>query len=811
MKKTHERPVAGFEAVLIGFLLILAPFNIHAQSIAEWQTTMGMFRCELREDLVPITANNFIDLANADFYDGVIFHRVIDDFVIQDGDPTGTGSGGPGYTIDDEFHPDLRHDDAGILSMANAGPNTGGSQYFITLTPQPHLDDQHAVFGEVVNGIDVVQAIGDVPTDNSDRPIVDVVIDSITILGIVYPHLELDQIVIGDDPANSDGDGSVNPLESGQLTLHLSNWVGWQDAEDIVATLECDDQRVSIVNGELDLGTLAGGDSTSIVSDPFRFDILANEAFSAILHIQITANPLADIPYLLDRDVDLLVSLNQAGWPLTMSVSASPLIADIDGNGSNEVVFGDFQGEVHAITENGVTELPGFPADIGGSIRNSVAVADVNGDEVLDIIVTKRDGHEIVAIDGNGDDLFGFESDEYLLANPIVVDVDGNGAMEVIAVSMTTGRVFVLNSDGSNFGTFPIPIGHEVRSSPAVGDLDGDGHLEIVVVSNAEGGAVHAISTATAVELSGWPYISGSRSVKGPIIADIDADGHPNVLVGFDSGRVAAIANDGSETFVKEVGSAIKTSIVTGNLDQDGKTEMVFISDDGFLHVLNEQGDDFDGFPVDIGAGTESTPVLADLNGNGTVDVIFGDEDGYLQLIDIDGSSFPIFPLDLHRNLRYGAALGDLDQDSDIEIVISDGAFLHVIDCKEDGEIVWPCLKGNAARTGNTRDIPTHIDDPRIEIVKPVHTVLGGTYPNPSGRETTVRFSITTRDIVRLAIHDLGGREVRTLINGPLAAGEYTLVWDGADNLGRGVASGTYLCRMATGGFSSARRVLIVR
>jgi cyclophilin family peptidyl-prolyl cis-trans isomerase len=138
---------------------------------AKFETTMGDFRVELFEDRAPLTTKNFIDLVEREFYDGVIFHRVIAGFMIQGGDPTGTGTGGPGHKIRDEFHPELRHEAAGVLSMANAGPNTGGSQFFITLAATPWLDDRHAVFGQVVEGMDVVEAIGATPTGRNDRPL----------------------------------------------------------------------------------------------------------------------------------------------------------------------------------------------------------------------------------------------------------------------------------------------------------------------------------------------------------------------------------------------------------------------------------------------------------------------------------------------------------------------------------------------------------------------------------------------------------------------------------------------------------------
>lgn len=150
-------------------------------SVAVFETSQGTFKVELFEDKAPKTAKNFIDLVNKGFYNGIIFHRVIDGFMIQGGDPSGNGTGGPGYTIPDEFHASLKHDSAGILSMANRGPNTGGSQFFITLAPTSWLDNKHAIFGKVTEGLDVVKAIGKTKTGPGDKPVTDVVIKKITI------------------------------------------------------------------------------------------------------------------------------------------------------------------------------------------------------------------------------------------------------------------------------------------------------------------------------------------------------------------------------------------------------------------------------------------------------------------------------------------------------------------------------------------------------------------------------------------------------------------------------------------------------
>lgn len=151
-------------------------------------TTMGSFVAELDVERAPVTAGNFLDLGTRGFYDGTLFHRVVRDFVIQGGDPlskdddpSNDGTGDPGYEIPDELHPDLRHDAIGVLSMANSGPGTGGSQFFVTLAQTPHLDDRHSVFGRVVEGLDVVRAIGQVPVDASDAPIDPVRVESIEI------------------------------------------------------------------------------------------------------------------------------------------------------------------------------------------------------------------------------------------------------------------------------------------------------------------------------------------------------------------------------------------------------------------------------------------------------------------------------------------------------------------------------------------------------------------------------------------------------------------------------------------------------
>lgn len=204
-----------------------------AQTISQWYTSMGTFQIVLHTDSIPITTGNFITLVQSNYYDGTIFHRVIDNFMNQGGDPTGTGTGGPGYTIQDEFHPDFLHDTAGILSMANTGqPNTGGSQFFITTVPTPWLDNAHSVFGKVIQGYSVVNDINEVATNAQDRPLTDVVIDSIRILptpppvGLSEKKLTQATLKAYPNPSNESVTLEMNLANAGEVSLSIFNGNG---------------------------------------------------------------------------------------------------------------------------------------------------------------------------------------------------------------------------------------------------------------------------------------------------------------------------------------------------------------------------------------------------------------------------------------------------------------------------------------------------------------------------------------------------------------------------------------------------------
>lgn len=241
-RKEGVKMLSKFKILVVSVLLLSS--LAMSQTIVQWYTSMGNFKAQLREDLVPITANNFIDLTNAKFYDNLIFHRVIQSFMIQDGDPLGDGTGGPGYSIPDEFHPDLNHNAPGVLSMANAGPDTGGSQYFITVESYPHLNDHYSVFGKIIEGLDIVYNISYVKTLD-DRPIFPVTIDSIRVVFTPADRVYVQNLI-------EDKEFVFNE----ELDIDVSNTFADVDSSTVIVTLESNSDP-AVLTATLNGGTLS--------------------------------------------------------------------------------------------------------------------------------------------------------------------------------------------------------------------------------------------------------------------------------------------------------------------------------------------------------------------------------------------------------------------------------------------------------------------------------------------------------------------------------------------------------------------------
>ncbi len=215
---------------------LLTSLSLQAQTLVTFFTSEGNFEVEIYDDVAPITGDNFLDLVGDKYYDGLLFHRVIDGFMIQSGDPTATGNGGPGYTIVDEFSPNLSNLKK-TISMANKGPNTGGSQFFINLDNNTFLDhdkspltSKHPVFGIVTENFNIVQNIGNFETDDFERPITDVVLDSIrvgslTILSLPEANGFVEMGIVP-NPTNTNSNLIIKSESSEPVTIQITDVLG---------------------------------------------------------------------------------------------------------------------------------------------------------------------------------------------------------------------------------------------------------------------------------------------------------------------------------------------------------------------------------------------------------------------------------------------------------------------------------------------------------------------------------------------------------------------------------------------------------
>ncbi len=263
---------------------------------ALWETSMGNIRVMLHNEIVPITAQNFINLAERGFYNNLVFHRVIENFMIQGGCPLGNGTGSPGYEFDDEFSPLLTHSFPGVLSMANAGPNTNGSQYFITTVPTSWLDNKHAVFGRVVDGMDVVFDISKVPTNSDAHPLNEVVISSITIsdytptLNITSPTEN--QIFVQDDTIKLEWESQG--IADLKIEFSADNGNSWTLLEDSLVAYSSEFQWIApgLSSAEcLFKLTDLQHSETFVVTNPFEIKTKPVEVVKIEFFENVEANP----------------------------------------------------------------------------------------------------------------------------------------------------------------------------------------------------------------------------------------------------------------------------------------------------------------------------------------------------------------------------------------------------------------------------------------------------------------------------------------------------------------------------------------
>jgi hypothetical protein len=346
----------------------------------------------------------------------------------------------------------------------------------------------------------------------------------------------------------------------------------------------------------------------------------------------------------------------------------------------------------------------------------------------------------------------------------------------------------------------------------ALADVDSDGRLDVVV--GASDGSVSVISVETGEVLPGFPFETGGSIWSAPVVADLDGDGGLEVIVGCDARKLYAIHSDGEVMYTFRSVHAIKGSPAVADLDENGSLDVIITSQDGRVTAVNQWGYCVSGWPYDTGRTLMSSPIVLDIDGDEHLEVVLlanGPE-----LIHLDRLGFLLLSLSLEgTGLPMSTPVaGDLDNDGDLEIAVGGPKGVHVWNYPTASTVAqpWPMHRGNTRRTGYIGDVTTAApedDDPQPAV--PGRYALHQNYPNPFNPETAIRYSLAQAGPARLAVYNVLGQEVVTLVDAHQAAGAHEIVWSGVDSGGRAVSSGLYFYRLQAGEFSETRKMVLLR
>lgn len=626
------------------------------------------------------------------------------------------------------------------------------------------------------------------------------------------PYIVIDDMSL--EELSGDNDGVPNPGETIRLKLQLNNYLdpftglSWANATNLVAKIRCLYPGVTIIDSVASYGSLFAGSSMWNNSQPFKFRTVSNLPSEPIpFELVVTSNQQDDYPYNKVIPFTVELSLAQQGWPhyLGGASQSSPILADINSDGQQEIIFADHLGNVKVLKADGVTSLPGFPLNLGANVVGSLAMANLTGDNHREFVASLSNNN-VVAFNRNGQILWSVPSGGTLRSGPVIATLGLSGSPQII-VTTQNRLVVVLNADGTSYPNFPVTLDGAMLAPAAIADLNLDGRLEIVCATI--GGSLHAINTATGTSMPGFPVTLPGGSQNPITIANLDADPNPEILVGTStSGHLMAYNHDGTIKFQKNVSGQIRSASVVADVNNDGTPEIVLVTYDGTVYITNTSGVDLSGFPMSINQTTECSPVIARFDGDSLAGIIFGDTGGLLHSIRANGNQSANFPIHLGGNLKISAALKDIDGDGDLEIVMPNDTGFNVVDIKRNiQQTIWPCYLGSYTRSGNAYQT-TPVAENEIPVL---HTVLHENFPNPFNPETTISFSIKDAADVQLEVYNLKGQLVKSLVNDRQATGMYSVVWNGTDDAGKAVSSGIYYYRLRSGRFSSTKKMVLMK
>ncbi len=496
-----------------------------------------------------------------------------------------------------------------------------------------------------------------------------------------------------------DGDGIINPGETGLLTIYLRNVPGWADAENIEAELLTDNSGVIIHDGSAVYGGINSGDSLMNVNDTYKIIISSDiELGNISFTLNIIGNS-AEHDYHQEIDYpDIEVSLNQAGFPIsTAEIRSSPLVIDLDGDGNKEIIFGDKGNSIHIYNFDG-TELENdtYPFNTGSQIWGSAAAADLDGDGFTDFVITSKSKH-LYIFDKNGLKI-DYNANKFLTGSPAIGNLDDDSELEVVFSGYSSNnQLFVINSDGSDLASFPLLIGEKTKAGVALADFNGNGKDDIVLGTDDDN--IYLIYDDATIA-PGFPYTVGDKIQSAPSIAEID--GEKVIFFGSIDNSFYAINSDASLRFTIITGDKVETS--PSFLEYNSETYIFFGSNDEKIYAVDSNGNTFsESWPKEVNGSIVGSIVFSDLDGDGQAEVVATTDEKELVAFHLDGSDYPYFPISNEFAFSGSPMITDLDDDGDLEILAGSVSNLVIIDIKELGnsEGYWSEFRGGINRRGS--------------------------------------------------------------------------------------------------------------
>ena len=497
-------------------------------------------------------------------------------------------------------------------------------------------------------------------------------------------------------PLDGDGDGLVNPGETAELGIYLYNEEGWTNAENVVGVLSCNNPDIVIIDDTHSYGDIPSGGFGEHSSDLFTFEISAD---IQVGDVEFTLSLSADGTdgYVLNKDVAIPVSisLNQENWPQSFNqVQSSPLIMDIDEDGDQEIIFGDYNGYLHVMNSSG-QELSGFPFDTGDDIWGSPASADLDLDGDYEFVITSKSKHLFI-LNINGEVLLDYDANQFLMGTPSIGNFDGDDELEIAFGAYTnSGDIFAVNIDGSDVDGFPYQL-NEKMLGIALADLDGD-DIDEIIFSTESDNLIGYIESNNGNPESNILFTALDKFRSDPVVLKIENNFY--FLSGSEDGKMYCVDLDGELIFEFETGSPIQTS--PGFTSVNDETVGIFFgSQDNSLYGIDQSGNLLEGWPVDLGGKVNSSPVFADLDNDGSSEIITGTDTGVVFAFHLDGTIVQNFPIILGTAFIGSPVVEDVDYDGDLEIFIGSTANLTGLDFKLNGNTIgeWNMFHGDAMR-----------------------------------------------------------------------------------------------------------------